>query len=466
MISPTACSIRPGLVWVLAAAALLLAPSPAAAVGLADSVARALAFNPDLRVVASDRRAVEQELAQARALLWPSLEVRLAAGPEWSRNDATRRPGGNDSKLLLRSEARLVLRQRLFDGYATRSEIARQQARLTSAARRVREAAEFVALDAVRAHLEVLRLSAIVELNRDNLETHERWLAKVRRLEQAGRVSIADLRQAEARVAQARENLAVAEGQLRDAEAAYRRVVGEPPGALELDFEPAGGLPAGADEAAALAAAASPTVQIRAADVRVAEAELRAARAGFYPRLDLELAAAANNGVLGDTDENASASALLLFRYDLYRGGADLAREREAFHRLNQARAELARARLEAERTARQAFNALQTARTRLEALAERAEAQRRTRDAYAQQFDLGQRGLLDLLDAENELFLARADLISARFIERFAAFRLLAVTGQLLEQLGLEPPQAARSATPPTPAAELEAKAEPLKEP
>ena len=72
----------------------------------------------------------------------------------------------------------------------------------------------------------------------------------------------------------------------------------------------------------------------------------------------------------------------------------------------------------DAEREARVAYNALMTARARLEALRAAVAAQRATRDIYAQQFDLGQRGLLDLLDAENELFLARSNLVTATFTE------------------------------------------------
>src|SRR5690349_4880279 len=102
-------------------------------------------------------------------------------------------------------------------------------------------------------------------------------------------------------------------------------------------------------------------------------------------------------------------------RYNLFRGGADVAREREAFHRVNESRASLERARRKAEEDARVSYNALETARARTIALRARAEAQRRTRDAYAQQFEVGQRDLLDVLDAENELFLSRIALVTAQ---------------------------------------------------
>ena len=74
--------------------------------------------------------------------------------------------------------------------------------------------------------------------------------------------------------------------------------------------------------------------------------------------------------------------------------------------------------------------------------------------DIYAQQFDLGQRGLLDLLDSENELFLARSNLVTATFTETFAVYRVLAVIGMMLDTLDIDRPKEAiniyRKPTPP----------------
>ena len=98
----------------------------------------------------------------------------------------------------------------LFDGFATQSEVQRQIARIDSASYRVQEAAEFIALDAVEAHLDVLRNQALVELARENLEQHRRILGQVRQLEDQGAGSIGDVRQTESRLAEAQSSLAVA----------------------------------------------------------------------------------------------------------------------------------------------------------------------------------------------------------------------------------------------------------------
>ena len=237
--------------WVVLAA-LLVQADAALATTLEETIRAALATNPEVGVVAADREAIEQELRQARAEYLPSIDVRGAAGPEYTDSPITRnRNDGDDgSTTLLRLESQLTLTQMLFDGFATQSEVQRQIARIDSASHRVQEAVEFIALDAVEAHLEVLRNQALVELARENIEQHQRILGQVRQLAGQGAGSIADLRQAESRLADAQNALAVALGNLRDAEALYLAVVGAPAERLEEGVAPVAALPESPDASA------------------------------------------------------------------------------------------------------------------------------------------------------------------------------------------------------------------------
>lgn len=442
-------SIRGCLPSALAPFVVLLSTGGSLATSLDESIQAALQTHPEVGVVQADRSAIDQELRQARAQYLPSIDLRGALGPEYTnspstRNRATRPPGGDSATTLMRYESQLTLSQMLFDGFASLSEVERQKARIDSASYRVAEAAEFTALDAVEAHLDVLRNEDLVELARENVAEHRRILDRVQRLEREGGGSIADLRQTEARVAAAESALATAIGNLRDAQARYISVVGMAPETLEMPVVPVQAVPENGEAAAARAGANSPTVQIASADIDVAQAELQGSRAGYYPRLDLELGTSANRNIDGVRGGDVDAQALLVLRYNLFRGGADIAREREAFARLREARQELRLVRREAEEEARLAHNALVTARSRVGALRAEADAQRATRDAYAQQFVLGQRSLLDLLDAENQLFVARSNLTTADYTEQFAAYRVLTVLGDLLMTLDIDRPKEA----------------------
>lgn len=414
---------------------------------LEDSIVRALSFNPDVGVVQSDRQAIDQELRQARALYMPSIDLRAAIGPEFTNSTGTRGrdsrpPDGDASALLTRMESQLTLTQMLFDGYETDSEVAKQLARTDSAAYRVAEAAEFVALDAIEVHLDVLRHQELVQQAEQNLTAHQRILNRIREDSGFNRFRQSELNLAEARHAAASEVAARAKGDLRDAKTRFTRVTGIEPRDLENRPVPRQSLPASTDSAARLAFEQSPTVKIANADINVAKAELKGSRSGYFPRFDLEVGATANRQIDGFVGSNVDAQALLVMRYNLFRGGGDIAREREAFARLGQSRQSLRRAQHDAGEQARISYNALKTAEARVLALMRQANANAATRQGFAEEFDAGERNLLDRLDVENEYYLSKASLTTAEFTRDFAVYRVLAVTGDLLPTLDIDTPK------------------------
>jgi adhesin transport system outer membrane protein len=129
-------SVRRWTLALFASAAMIVAAGDVAATSLQDTVRGALETNPEIDIVKTNRRAVDQELRQARSGYLPSVDLRGAAGPEWSDNNTTRARNGSDTRF--RTEAQIGLTQMLFDGFATRSEVDRQTARVDSAAYRSR----------------------------------------------------------------------------------------------------------------------------------------------------------------------------------------------------------------------------------------------------------------------------------------------------------------------------------------
>jgi adhesin transport system outer membrane protein len=93
---------------------------------------------------------------------------------------------------------------------------------------------------------------------------------------------------------------------------------------------------------------------------------------------------------------------------------------------------------------ARVSWNSVGTSHENVIELQKTVVANTQTRDAYIKQFDIGQRGLLDLLNEDNELYLSKDNLVTATFAETFARFRLLAVAGGLEKALSVSPPEQA----------------------
>jgi adhesin transport system outer membrane protein len=418
------------------------------AMTLQEAVSLAISTNPEVGAVANDRLAVDEELRQGRALYYPQVDLRAETGPEYSENATVDAQGHDDGKWRHRSQASLTLSQLLFDGFFADSEVERQQARVKSAAYRVGETAEFVGLDAIEAYLEVLRHRERVLIAEDNVDVHRTTLGGVQQRAQGGGGNIADVRQAEARLSSAESTLVQTRGDLRDAEALFERVIGEKPDSLDAPTIPVDVLPADVDAAVGVSIENSPTVQFARADIEAAQADVKQQEASLYPDLRLEVGGSVADNLDGKTETEHDATALVVLRWNLYRGGADSARIREFKHRLAEASDSLRINERRVAEDARVSWNAIEVSRQNVQILAQNVEANQRTRDVYAQQFDIGQRGLLDLLDADNELFLSRDNLITARYGEIFATYRLLATMGALVETVGAPAPEAATLAS------------------
>ena len=373
-----------------------------------------LATNPDVLIDASRRQSVGQSVNQAVAGFLPRVDLALGRGHQYGDNQTDQQTYGGPIGQI-RYERSLTLTQMLFDGFGTANEVERNYARLDTAAHRVAATSEQVALRAVEAYLEVLRNQELMALTQDNLLVHQRTYDQIKLRAASGVGRKADQDQIEARLALAKSNLAAAEANLKVSEINYRLIVGTSPGALLPPKVPDTKLlPATPEAAIPVVLANSRLLKSAKADIDAAKAQQHGARAGLYPRLDLEVSASKNSLVSTfDVQPDTSHSAMLKLRYNLFRGGSDLSRLQETGYQTREAQ-------------------------ERLPFLTKHAEASQLTREAYAKQFSLGQRTLLDLLDTENEAFTASSNLLNGRYVEMFSRFRVLADLSMLLDTIGV----------------------------
>lgn len=410
---------------------------------LKEALAVGVATNPEYGVVAASRRATDEELAQGKALFLPSIDVNGDAGFEHSDDPGTRGGADNDDEEnLFRKEVGVTLTQMLFDGFEAHYEVQRQQARVISSSERVRETAELVGLAIVESYLEVMRQRQLLLISRENVEQHVEILSQIEDGISAGRSTRADGEQAKARLASARATEASTREALRIAEANYRTEVGDPAGELELPVVPYEILSANVEDEVLQTLAHSPTLDIFAADIEVAYAEAQGTKSTQYPQLDLQLNARTGHDLGGTEGRDTSASALVVLNWNLYRGGADVARQREFVHRHQQSKEARAEASRAVENDVRQTWASMVSAGERAAQFIAQASANEQVVKAYKDQFNLDRRTLLDVLDSQNELFVSRSNAVNSEFLEMFAVYRLLALKGHLLPTLGVEYPR------------------------
>lgn len=457
--------VKPAAEHVVQAAEPIAAPDAAPAVtessaafsagaSLEDTIRKAIATNPRIGIVAANREAIEEELRQARGLYLPQIDANAGIGWERTNDRLTRSrldpftvvDEDAGSRAMRRQESSVTLIQRVFTGFETESEIARQKARIESAANRVYENAEVLGLDAVDAYLAVSRQRELVMIAEDNLKVHEETLQSIRAAAAGGAGSTADVAQAETRVARAKASLYQTQNDLRDAEALYINIVGEAPGDMSRPTVPANVIPAELEGALEMAAKNNPTLAIFGSDVKVAGTEIKLAEAQFYPQVNIEGEATYNDGRDAVETWERNSQIMLRTRWNLYRGGIDVANRREAVAREAEAKNRLYNAHIDSQQQMRRSWNSLVASQDRTQALSEGLQFADQTRATYRQQFRIAQRTLLDVLDAENEFFVTRGQLISAEYNEILSSYRILAVAGSLLKTLGVEAPKSANT--------------------
>jgi len=413
-----------------------------------DALKQAAHTNPGVGEASANRRATESELRQTQSTLLPQVRVEARYGPEKFDQSASVSSGtalpipivGNGA-WRNGSQETVVVRQLLFDGFASIHDIWRQSARVNAAAFRVRERTELIALDAAEAYVDVVRYLRLVALAEQNVATHEKIFSNVNSRFSGGRAGEGDLEQARERVENARAALAEFRKVLDDSRAKYRKIVGLEP--FNLRFPgPLGGMPGSRDEALAVAVRFNPTILAAQADADAAKHAFRVTDGAFVPTFSLEGRATHNDNTypyLGITHDDYSGKVVM--SWDIFRGGQDVWRRSEMAERFTESTMRHARLQRDALESIDKAWSARTITATRVAALVRQLQADRKTIAAFDKEYELGQRSLIDLLNAQNQYFNAAVSLTSARGVIVFADYQLLAAMGTLLEYLKAPPP-------------------------
>jgi len=419
---------------------LILAGTNASGETLQDAVAEVLLSNPQVRAQAYNRLGRDQEVRQAKSGYLPSLDVIAGVGAEDTNEPA------HDS--LNPNELRILLRQNLFTGFATENEVDRQEARVRSAAYTLQGVSENLALDASRVYLEVLRQEELKMLAEENLLTHQRIADQIRLRSESGVGSQVDLEQIGGRVALAESNVVVTETNLQDARSRYQAVVGQLPGDLLKPEIPGSLIPVTLEDAEKAALAGHPTLKSAEADLEARQEQYEVAKSPFYPKVDVEVQQYWDEDMDGEDSKKEGIQAMLRLRYNLFNGYGDEARKAETLELIEEAREIKNNTGRQVVESIRLSWMAHQSVLDRMKYLEAHVDASKATSEAYLQQFNIGKRTLLDVLDTEAEVIEAKGALINADYDGLYSQYRLLNGMGMMAHALGLQWP--AESVVPP----------------
>ena len=425
--------------------AVLLCATPAMAVELRDAVQAALNTNPQIRQAIHNKEATKAERKQAQGLYYPRVSVETSAGIRELRNPSRRRIGLANNTLYP-VEGDLIVDQLLFDFGGREAEIKRQAARTDAAGARVEERSQFVALNVARAYIDYLLQQRLVAIAEDNATFHEKLAGDLREGVAKGSISIADQQQAEERLQSARARITEAREDLDTAAIQFQTLTGMPVDSVSMPPDLSQFMPATLADAEALARRDNPRVQEALADLASAREDIAAAKAEMGPKFNLEGRGRYGNDIDGFEGKTTDLSGRVVMRWTVFNGNTNVENVREQRARADEVHARLFEQTRQAEEDTRSAWSRLVN-QTRLST---ELETQGKVSDdlllSYREQFNVGRRSLLDVLDAQNTRYNVEAQVETSRLAKLYAQYRVLAAANRLIEALGVTMPNAAWS--------------------
>ena len=402
-----------------------------------DSIYGVLRNHHNLRGMIENREVLDHEVRRAQAGFGPRVDVTGQAGGS-VLSDSSTRSQNLDSQMWGKVGYSAQLVQPIWDGFATRSRVRTAKSTLESQKYRVFDTATSLSLDAIIAHIDLLRRRKIYELSEENVAHHKSLVGQAQDRASLGADTAADVTQAQSRLQRALSSLSEAKASLLVAEETYTRLTGLPAASRLQTVTMPPQLYTASQAVLEKAKKSNPKLAAYLQDIRASRAERELADSAFSPALNLE--AGPNYTNLGGTSDRwvYSFDVMGVVRWNIFNSGADVAERRAASARMRQSRQVIYNfiddLKLDVDSTwvnylaAQEQYNHYSKA----------IEYNKYTRTAYIEQFQIGKRSILDVLDTESELYNSATQAETARGNILVGAYRLSALTGNMLPEMSI----------------------------
>ena len=441
-------------VGAIACAALPIVASQARGETLESALMQAYQNNPTLNSQRASVRATDESVPQALSGYRPRITI-TASGGEQSLSSTSKvvtvsTPLNSPATYFTQSGynapygAGVTTTQTLFNGFQTANKTRQAEAQVLAARATLRVTEQTVLLSAVTAYMNLLRDSAILDLQRRNVEVLQEQLRQVRDRFNVGEVTRTDVAQAESSVAAGRSQVLLAEANYTASRATYRQVIGNEPGKLTPATPVDRFSPHNLPGAVAVGSANNPAVNTAQYNVDVALQQVKVAEGALYPTVSVQGAFTQNylSPQSLSVMNSYNASVLGTLSVPIYQGGAEYSAIRQSKEVLGQKRLDLDTARDQVRQTVVQSWGQLDAAKGNIEATRAQVQAAEIALNGVREEARVGQRTTLDVLNAQQALVNARVALVTAQHDRVVASYTLLSSVGRLSPQvLGLSVP-------------------------
>ncbi len=420
----------------------------AAAETLQSALVQAYQNNPQLNAQRALARATDEGVPQALSGYRPRLSVTANITEQYT-NTTTKSTSSSGVVTYSTTSGTFTpytygasVTQTLFNGFQTANRTRVAESQVSAAREALRVIEQTILLNAATVYMDMLRDSAIVEVQRSNVRVLNETLRQTRDRFNVGEVTRTDVAQSEAQLAAGQFQLLTAESNLTTTRSNYRRVIGVDPGNLSP------GSPVDRFAPPALSAAIergieqNPNVTAAMYGIDVANLQVKINEGALYPTLTFTGSAQQSFNTSLTQMQQTVYSGVAALTVPLYQGGAEYALIRQSKETLAQQRLNLEQVRDQARQSVVQAWGQVQATKAQIQSAQAQVNSTEIALNGVREEARVGQRTTLDVLNAQQALVNARVTLVTAQHDRVVASFNLLNAVGALSPQtLGLPTP-------------------------
>jgi outer membrane protein len=403
---------------------------PARAETLNQALASAYKVNPRLDAARATLRATDEEVPRAISGYRPT--VTGNADTSFQRQFSRPNVIGNGDSNPRGYDVQLV--QPLFRGFQTVNAVSEAEATVRAGRETLRSVEQSVLLEAVTAYMDVVRDQAIVRLRENNVTVLTRDLRATQDRFNVGEVTRTDVAQAQARRAAAVSALDLAKSNLQTSRATYERVIGHPPSNL-VEPKPSGLVPKSLADGSEISGRENPAVVAALYREQAAKFAVDRIRGERLPEARLEASYQRRFDESFNIESQEQTTVTGRLTVPFYTGGEVEARVRQAKHTHVSRLQEIEQARTEVLAQVVAAWSQLIAARAQLESDQASVDANRIALAGVREEERVGQRTLLDVLNAEQELLNSEVNLVTTKRNLVVASYNVLSTIGRLNSQ-------------------------------
>jgi len=416
-----------------AAPLLFLATTPVLAETIEGALVRAYQDNPQLNAQRASVRSTDENVPQALSGYRPQVSVTASGGSQYT--DTTLKSGGAVSRLHGVNgpwAAGATITQTLYNGGRTGNRTRAAESQVSAAREGLRVLEQSVLLAASTIYMDYLRDSAIVEVQRSNVNVLEQTLKQTQDRFNVGEVTRTDVAQSQAQLAAGRTQLLAAESTLTTTRANYRRIIGSDPQNPQPGSPVDRYLPKTLAQAVDMGLVENPNVTAAMYGIDVSFLQVKVNEGALFPTVTLQGNVQQANEQTLTAFKAFSASATANISIPIYQGGAEYALIRQSKESLAQQRLNLDQVRDQTRANIAQGWGQLVASKSQVASAQAQVTASEIALNGVREEARVGQRTTLDVLNAQQALVNARIALVTAQHDRVVASYTVLNAVGRL----------------------------------